>query len=72
MPLKIGRFSALGADEDERVVRDADERRREHGQQRLVVVAVLQQPQVREQVDDLLLAEVAAAGHPDRRQVELP
>ena len=60
----------IRADEDERVVRDADERRREHREQRLVVVAVLQQAQVVEQVDDLLLAEVAAAGHPDRRQVD--
>ena len=58
------------ADEDERVVRDADERRREDGEQRLVVVAVLEQAQVVEQVDDLLLPEVAAAGHPDRRQVD--
>ena len=61
-----------GADEDESVVRDADERGGEDGEQRLVVVAVLQQPQVGEQVDDLLLAEVAAAGHPDRRQVDSP
>ena len=60
----------VGADEDERVVRDSDERRRENGEQRLVVVAVLEQAQVVEQVDDLLLAEVAAAGHPDRRQVD--
>ena len=59
-----------GADQDERVVGDADERRGQHGEERLVVVAVLQQPQVVEQVDDLLLAEVAAAGHPDRRQVD--
>ena len=35
-----------GANEDERVVRDADERRGEDGEQRLVVVAVLQEPQV--------------------------
>ena len=61
-----------GANQDKRVVRDADERRRENGQQRLVVVAVLQQPQVREQVDDLLLPEVAATRHPDRRQIERP
>ncbi len=61
-----------GANQDERVVRDADERRGEDGEQRLVVVAVLQQPQVVEQIDDLLLPEVAAAGHPDRRQVESP
>ena len=61
-----------GANQDERVVRDADERRGEHGEQRLVVVAVLQQPQVREQVDDLLLPEVAATRHPDRRQIEGP
>ncbi len=50
------------ADQDDRVVRDADERRGEHGRECLVVVAVVQEPQVGEQVDDLLLAEVAAAG----------
>ncbi len=46
----------------ERVVRDADERRREHRQERDVVVPVLEQTEVHEQVDDLLLAEVALAG----------
>ena len=50
------------AQQHEGVVRDADERRREHAHERLVVVAVAQQAQVREQIDDLLLAEVAAAG----------
>ncbi len=60
----------LRPDQDERVVRDADERRREHGEQRLVVVAVVEEAQVREQVDDLLLAEVAAAGGAVGRQVE--
>ena len=58
------------ADKDERVVRDSDEGRRENREQRLVVVAVLEQAQVVEQVDDLLLAEIAAAGHADRRQVD--
>ena len=43
----------------EPVVGHPDERRREHRQQRAVVVAVLQQAQVAEQVDHLLLAEVA-------------
>ena len=52
----------LGPDQDERVVRDADEGRRQHGQERLVVVAVVQEPQVREQVDDLLLPEVVPSG----------
>src|SRR5205823_14848917 len=47
--------------ESERVVRDADERRGEYREERLVVVAVVQEPQVGEQVDDLLLAEVAAS-----------
>ncbi len=61
-----------GANENERVVRDADEGRGENGQERLVVVAVLEQPQVVEQVDDLLLAEVSAPRHPDRRQVDGP
>ena len=60
------------AQERERVVRDADERRREHRQQRRVVVAVLEQPEVHEQVDDLLLAEVALAGRAVRRQPRPP
>ena len=59
-------------EEQERVVRDADERRGEHGRERLVVVPVLQQAQVREQVDDLLLPEVAAAGRPEGRQAGAP
>ena len=46
----------------ERVVRDAHKRGREHAHERLVVVAIAQQTQVREQVDDLLLTEVAAPG----------
>ena len=45
-----------------------DERRREHGRERDVVVAVVQQPEVGEEVDDLLLAEVAATGRPVRRE----
>ena len=60
------------AQQRERVVRDADERRREHRQQRRVVVAVLEQPEVHEQVDDLLLAEVALAGRAVRRQPRPP
>ena len=52
----------LGPDQDESVVRDPDEGRRQHGQERLVVVAVVQEPEVREQVDDLLLPEVVASG----------
>ena len=56
------RSSARRAPEqDQRIVRDTHERRREHGEQRLVVVAVLDQPQVREDVDNLLLSVVAAA-----------
>ena len=39
--------------------------------ERLVVVAVLEQPEVGEQVDHLLLAEVAAAGRAVRRQTGL-
>ena len=55
-------------DQHERVVRDADERRGEHGQQRLVVVAVVQQTQIAEQVNDLLLAEVTASRRAVGRQ----
>ena len=57
-------------DQDERVVRDTDERRCEHGQERLVVVAVVEEPQIREQVDDLLLTEVAAPSRSVGRKVE--
>ena len=60
----------MAADQDERVVRDADERRREHGDERLVVVPVVQQAQVAEQVDDLLLAEVPSPGRAVGRQAE--
>ena len=60
----------MPADQHEAVVRDADERRGEHGRQRLVVVAVAKEPQVHEQVDDLLLAEVAPAGCPVGGKVE--
>ena len=58
-------------DQDESVVRHADERRRQHRRERLVVVAVVEQPQVGEQVDDLLLAEVPAPGRAVCRQVLL-
>src|SRR5439155_25464096 len=50
------------AQQRERVVRDAHERGREHTHERLVVIAIAQQPQVREQIDHLLLAEVATPG----------
>ncbi len=52
------------ADEDQGVVRHSDERRGQHRQQRLVVVPVDQEAQIREQVDDLLLTEVVAARDP--------
>ena len=68
--MKSGRRPRVPPDQHERVVRDADERRREHGDERLVVVAVAQQPQVEQQVDHLLLAEVAAPGRAVRRQAE--
>ena len=58
MPVKSGRRRSRAPDERETVVRDADERRREHGEERFVVVPVVQQAQVPEQVDHLLLAEV--------------
>ena len=62
----------LGPDQHERVVRHPDERRREDGQESLVVVAVVQEAEVREQVDDLLLAEVAAPRGAVRRQPDAP
>ena len=54
----------------ERVVRDADERRREHRQERGVVVPVVEQAEIHEQIDDLLLAEIALAGSAVRRDAE--
>ena len=62
-------FACVPANVHQAVVRDADERRCEHRDERLVVVAVVQEAKVREQIDDLLLAEVPAAGGPVRRQV---
>ena len=56
------RPARVAPDQQQRVVGDADERRRQHADERLVVVAVLEQAEVGEQVDDLLLAEVAASG----------
>ena len=56
------------AEENQRVVRDADEGRRQHRHERLVVVAVVQEPEVGEQIDDLLLAEVASSRGPIGRQ----
>ena len=58
------------AQQHQRVVGDANEGRREHGHERLVVVAVLQEPQVREQVDHLLAAVVVAACRAEGRQIE--
>ncbi len=66
----------LCTDEDERIVGDADEGRRQDGEERLVVVAIVQQPQVGQQVRDLLLAEVVPPGgaigrQPDRAELLL-
>ena len=58
-------------EQDERVVRDSDEGRGEHSHERLVVIAVVQEPQIREEVDDLLLAEVPAPGRAVRRDPEV-
>src|SRR5262245_10034213 len=55
----------------EAVVREPNERRGEDGDERLVVVAIVQEPQVGEQVDDLLLVVVVAAGRAERGQPEL-
>ena len=73
--LEPGEERPLGrraAQKDERIVRHADERRSEHADERFVVVAVVQQPQVVEEIDDLLLSEVALAGRPVGRDAELP
>ena len=59
-------------DEHERVVRDPDERRCEHRRECDVVVPVVDQPQVSEEIDDLLLAEVAATGRAVRREPFAP
>src|SRR5206468_7812669 len=60
--------SPSAPNEQEPIVRDADERRGEHREERLVVVAVVEEPEVGEEVDDLLLAEVAAPCRPVSRQ----
>ncbi len=62
-------LAGVPPDQHDRVIRHSHERRREDGCERLVVVAVVQQAQVREQIDDLLLAEVAATGGTVCRQV---
>ena len=49
-----------------------DERRCEHRREGDVVVPVVEQPQVGEEVDDLLLAEVAATGRAVRREPFAP
>ena len=65
------RAARRAPDEQQRVVGDADERRGEHADERLVVVAVLEQAQVGEEVDDLLLAEVATPGRAVGREADL-
>ena len=68
-PLQCGEERlADGVPAHERVVRDADERRREHGGERDVVVAVVEQAEVEEEVDHLLLAEVPLARRAVGRQ----
>ena len=66
--VKSGRRVAFRRIRTRRVVRDPDQRRRKHGGESDVVVAVVQQPEIREQVDHLLLAEVPAARRAVRRQ----
>ena len=56
------------ADQDEGVVGDPHQRRRQDGGERDVVVAVVQEPEIREQVDDLLLPEIPAPGRPEGRE----
>ena len=68
MPVYSGRFPAC-----RRIRTSASFERPTNGDastvdERLVVVAVVQQPQVAQQVDDLLLAEVPAAGRAVGRQ----
>ena len=62
----------LRPDQYERVVRHADERRREHPEERLVVVAVVEEPEIREEVCDLLLPEVVAPRGAVGRQADSP
>ena len=50
------------AQRDQAIIRHADERRGEHRDERLVVVAVVQEAQVGEQIEHLLLAVVVASG----------
>ncbi len=67
-PREQGAANRVATKKHERVVRHAHERRGEHGRERDVVVAVVEEAEVREQIDDLLLAEVAAPGRTVRRQ----
>ena len=67
-PGEKGPLRRRAPQQHERVVGDADERRGQHGDERLVVVPVVQEAQVREEVAHLLLAEVSAARRPVGRQ----
>ena len=67
-PVKSGRRGAARRRRTSASFETPTNGRGEHGDERLVVVAVVQEPQVGEQVDDLLLAEVAAARRPVGRQ----
>jgi hypothetical protein len=62
----------VSPDEHERVVGHTDEGRCKDGRERHVVVAVVEQPEIGEKVDDLLLAEVAAPGRAIRREAFAP
>ena len=69
--LERGEERAAGgaaAEEDESVVRHTHERRREDAREGDVVVPVVEETEIREEVGDLLLAEVASTGRPIRRQ----
>src|SRR5207244_3941829 len=59
-------------EQDEGVVRDAHERRREDADESLVVVPVAEQAQVSEEIDDLLLPEVPASRATVRRHADSP
>ena len=70
MPVKIGRRPAARRISSSASFETPTNGRGEHADERLVVVAVVQEAEVGEQIDDLLLAEVAAAGRAIRRQAD--
>ena len=60
----------LRPDQNEGVVRYPDERRGQHAEERLVVVAVVEEAEIGEEIRDLLLPEVVAARRAEGREAD--